>query len=95
MPTSPPAPRVALVRRPSPRLAEGLVTHIDRSPEVDVDLGLDQWARYLRAFAGAGYQIVQVEPAPSCPDGDFADDPSRWSPFLGRCPSLRVPMSRV
>jgi dimethylargininase len=37
----------ALVRRPSPRLAEGLVTHIERTP-VDLDL-----ARTVPEEAGA------------------------------------------
>ena len=32
----------ALVRRPGPRLADGLVTHIERTP-IDVDLALRQW----------------------------------------------------
>jgi len=31
--------RIALVRRPGPRLTEGIVTHIDRSP-MDIDLAL-------------------------------------------------------
>ena len=34
--------RSALVRRPSPRLAEGLVTHIARTP-VDPAVALEQW----------------------------------------------------
>ena len=34
--------RVALVRRPGPLLADGLVTHIERRP-VDLDLARQQW----------------------------------------------------
>jgi dimethylargininase len=32
----------ALVRRPGPRLAEGLLTHIART-DIDVDLAMRQW----------------------------------------------------
>jgi dimethylargininase len=39
--------RHALVRRPSPRLAEGLITHIDRSEHVDAVLAQRQWVGYL------------------------------------------------
>ena len=42
-------PPVALVRRPGPRLAEGLVTHIDRTP-VDLDLARAQWQAYVDAL---------------------------------------------
>jgi hypothetical protein len=41
--------RLALVRRPSPLLADGLVTHIERSP-VDVDLAVRQWQGYVDAL---------------------------------------------
>ena len=39
--------RHALVRRPSPRLAEGLITHIDRSEHVDAELAQRQWVGYV------------------------------------------------
>lgn len=65
--------RLALVRRPSPRLADGLVTHIERSP-VDADLALVQWQGYVDALHGAGWQTVEVEPAPDCPDSAFVED---------------------
>ena len=57
--TSPDAvtPPVALVRRPGPRLAEGLVTHIDRVP-VDLDQARAQWRGYVDALTGAGWQVV-------------------------------------
>jgi dimethylargininase len=63
----------ALVRRPSPRLADGLLTHIDRSP-VDVDIAMKQWEGYVRAFVDAGWGVTEVEPAPDCPDGVFVED---------------------
>lgn len=65
--------RVALVRRPSERLAEGLVTHIDRSP-VDVELAVRQWQGYLYALQANGWRTIEVEPAPQCPDSVFVED---------------------
>jgi dimethylargininase len=63
----------ALVRRPSSRLAEGLVTHIERSP-VDAGIAMKQWEAYVRAFVDAGWRVTEVEPAPECPDSVFVED---------------------
>jgi dimethylargininase len=63
----------ALVRSPSSRLAEGLVTHIERQP-VDVDLARRQWRTYVDALATAGWKIVEVPPADHCPDSVFIED---------------------
>ncbi len=63
----------ALVRRPSPRLAEGLLTHLDRTP-VDVDLALRQWEGYVAALAAEGWEIVEVPAADDCPDAVFVED---------------------
>lgn len=63
----------ALVRPPVSRLAEGLVTHIDRTP-VDVDLAIRQWQGYRAAMQGAGWDLVEVPPAPQCPDSVFVED---------------------
>ena len=63
----------ALVRRPSPRLAEGLLTHIERSP-VDADVAMKQWNEYVRAFVEAGWRVTEVEPAPDNPDSVFVED---------------------
>jgi dimethylargininase len=65
--------RKALVRRPSPRLAEGLVTHIDRLP-VDPGLALRQWEAYVGALRADGWETVEVDPADGCPDGVFVED---------------------
>src|SRR5829696_1495491 len=65
--------RRVLVRRPSSRLAEGLVTHIERRP-VDVDLATRQWDAYVDAFHGAGWETVEVPPMEECPDGVFIED---------------------
>jgi len=65
--------RRALVRRPSSRLAEGLVTHIEREP-VDVDLALRQWSAYVAAMEAAGWETIEVTPVDHCPDGVFVED---------------------
>jgi dimethylargininase len=63
----------ALVRRPSPRLAEGLLTHLDRTP-VDADLAARQWEGYVSALAAEGWEIVEVPAAADCPDSAFVED---------------------
>lgn len=66
--------RHALVRRPSPRLADGLVTHIARSDDVDADLALTQWEGYVAALHAAGWTTHEVPPAPDSPDSAFVED---------------------
>jgi dimethylargininase len=66
-------PGRALVRRPSRRLAEGLLTHLDRV-EVDVDLADEQWAAYVEALESCGWPATEVEPAPGLPDSVFVED---------------------
>jgi dimethylargininase len=67
----------ALVRPPSPRLAEGLVTHIDRQP-LDVDLARRQWDGYVAALQSAGWETVAVPAAPEHPDSVFVEDALVW-----------------
>jgi dimethylargininase len=66
-------PRI-LVRRPSPRLAAGELTHLERVP-VDAGLALDQWHGYVDAFRQHGWDVTAVEPADEHPDGVFIEDP--------------------
>ncbi|GGR42092.1 dimethylargininase [Nocardioides luteus] len=63
----------ALVRRPSPRLADGLITHIERSA-VDVDLAREQWATYVEAMRSTGWTTHEVDPLEDCPDSVFVED---------------------
>ncbi|MFI7103112.1 dimethylargininase [Streptomyces sp. NPDC050161] len=65
--------RHALVRRPGPRLAEGLVTHIDRRP-VDVALALRQWETYVLTLREHGWHVTEVPAADDCPDAVFVED---------------------
>lgn len=63
----------ALVRRPSPQLAAGLVTHIERQP-VDYELASRQWQGYLAALTDCGWNTIEVPAADNCPDGVFVED---------------------
>jgi len=65
--------RRALVRRPGPRLADGLLTHIDRVP-VDLDLANRQWEAYVAALQAEGWETIEVPRAPDCPDSVFVED---------------------
>ncbi len=65
--------RLALVRPPSPRLAEGLLTHLERT-QVDVELALRQWEDYVAALHAEGWATVSVDRAPDCPDSAFVED---------------------
>jgi dimethylargininase len=63
----------ALVRAPGPRLADGLVTHVDRQP-VDLDLARHQWKGYVAAMESEGWKPIEVAPADECPDAVFVED---------------------
>jgi dimethylargininase len=63
----------ALVRRPGPRLQDGLLTHLDRVP-VDVEKAKRQWLGYAAAFQAEGWELYEVEPADDCPDAVFVED---------------------
>lgn len=62
-----------LVRRPSPGLADGELTHLRRTP-VDAELALRQWEGYVAAFADRGWTVHQMAPADEHPDGVFVED---------------------
>ena len=67
------SPGFAVVREPGKRLAEGHVTHIERSP-VDPEIALRQWTGYVAALRGAGWTALEVAPADDCPDAVFVED---------------------
>jgi dimethylargininase len=64
---------VALVRRPSPRMADGITTHIDRVP-ADGALAVRQHAAYVEAVARAGWSVREVSAADDLPDSAFVED---------------------
>lgn len=63
----------ALVRRPTGNLADGILTHLHRSP-VDEALAAEQHAGYCSALLEAGWEVREVEPSPSHPDAPFVED---------------------
>lgn len=65
--------RKALVRRPSPRLHEGIVGYIERVP-VDYALAVQQWGRYVATLRQHDWQTIEVPRADDCPDGVFVED---------------------
>lgn len=71
--SSSPTRGTALVRPPGPRLADGIVTHIARTP-VDVDLARRQHDAYVAALAGCGWSIRVVAALDACPDAVFVED---------------------
>jgi dimethylargininase len=71
--TNPDGRGTALVRAPGDRLAEGIVTHLERQP-VDVDRARRQHEEYVAALAGHGWTPSPVEPADECPDAVFVED---------------------
>lgn len=62
-----------LVRRPSPLLADGELTHLERVP-VDAALALEQWRRYVEVFRARGWVVSEVDAADEHPDGVFIED---------------------
>src|SRR5262245_61895272 len=67
------ADRVALVRRPSSRMAEGIVTYRERVP-ADAALAAKQHDAYTSALAAAGWELREVPPADELPDSAFVED---------------------
>ncbi|WP_439592288.1 dimethylargininase [Microbacterium sp.] len=62
-----------LVRPPSPLLAEGELTHLDRVA-VDPALARKQWEAYVDVYRSRGWEVIEVDPADAHPDGVFVED---------------------
>jgi dimethylargininase len=67
--------KYALVRVPASNLADGLVTHIEKSG-IDSALADEQWDAYVAALVENGWQTVEVAPADTLPDSVFVEDPA-------------------
>ena len=65
----------ALVRPASPRLAEGIVTHIERQA-LDYHLALKQWEGYVEAMEAAGGRSSKCPPPTSAQTGSSSRTPS-------------------
>ncbi|MBF8188423.1 N(G),N(G)-dimethylarginine dimethylaminohydrolase [Nonomuraea sp. K274] len=64
---------IALVRKPGPRISEGIVTHLEREP-VDHERALAQHDAYVQALAESGWRPVYVPAADELPDAPFVED---------------------
>jgi dimethylargininase len=62
-----------LVRPPSPRLADGELTHLERT-RLDLELAHQQWRGYVDAWRELGWKVVEAEAADDQPDGVFVED---------------------
>jgi len=65
--------RYALVRVPATNLADGLLTHIERT-QVDSTRADEQWDAYVAALAEAGWPAIEVAPADTLADSVFIED---------------------
>ena len=65
--------KIALVRRPSPLLDDGIVDHIEKVA-VDLPRAREQWRGYVAALESHGWETIEVEPADDCPDSVFVED---------------------
>jgi len=63
----------AFVRRPSPHLAHGQLTHLTRQP-VDLALALQQYEGYLALLRTQGHTLFELPELPDHPDGVFVED---------------------
>jgi dimethylargininase len=64
---------LALVRIPSSNLAEGELTHLERTP-VDAELADVQWEKYVAALEAEGFTTVEVPAAEGYADSVFVED---------------------
>jgi dimethylargininase len=62
-----------LVRLPSSTLADGELTHLERT-DVDVELADTQWEQYVAALEAEGFTPVEVAAADEHPDAVFIED---------------------
>jgi dimethylargininase len=62
-----------LVRRPSPRLAHGELTHLERA-DIDAARAAEQWRTYVDVFRRRGWDVVEAPTADEHADGVFVED---------------------
>jgi dimethylargininase len=65
--------KIALVRIPASNLADGELTHLERTP-VDTELADSQWEKYVAALEAEGFTTVEVESADTHADSVFVED---------------------
>ena len=65
--------KTVIVRPPAASLADGLVTHIERTP-VDLELATRQWKAYVSALTTEGWRVVGAPVANTMADSVFIED---------------------
>jgi N-dimethylarginine dimethylaminohydrolase len=65
--------RIALVRIPASNLADGELTHLERTP-VDAARADEQWDNYCAVLVAEGWETVEVDAAPELADSVFVED---------------------
>ena len=65
--------RIAIVRAPANNLADGQLTHVERT-SIDLELANTQWDEYVATLSNAGWEIVEVAAANEQPDSVFIED---------------------
>ncbi|MET1052369.1 MAG: dimethylargininase [Mycetocola sp.] len=65
--------RIALVRMPASNLADGQLTHLERS-DIDTELADKQWDGYVSALEDNGWTTREVAFAEAMPDSVFVED---------------------
>lgn len=63
----------AIVRRPSPAMADGQRTHLDRAP-IQIGLAASQHAAYVAALEAAGARVTVLPADPRLADCAFVED---------------------
>lgn len=65
-----------LVRKPSPLLSKGQLTHLSRSTSSPPTHAtrLKQWQAYVSIYAQHGWEVIEAPEADECPDGVFLED---------------------
>jgi dimethylargininase len=69
----PPGMRRAIIRCPSPALADGERTHMDRTP-IDMDRAIAQHQAYGAALERAGFAVTTLPALDGFPDCSFVED---------------------
>ncbi|MBC7591233.1 MAG: dimethylarginine dimethylaminohydrolase [Salinibacterium sp.] len=65
--------RIAFIRQPPSTLADGEITHIERT-EIDEVLADSQWDAYVEALVAAGFETIELPAADDHPDSVFIED---------------------
>lgn len=84
----------AIVRRPSPAMAQGQRTHLDRAP-IDGDLALVQHDAYVAALAAADAQVTILAGDAALPDCAFVEDCAVILPELALVCRMGAPARRL